>query len=82
MSYPYPEDRTRDKQTKGQQPYKDARQRLAENEVELETEAEEYGETRQEAAGRAAGERLAESLRDETRRIIEEREQGGENRGS
>jgi uncharacterized DUF497 family protein len=74
MSYPYPEDRTRDKQTKGQQPYKDARQRLAESEVELETEAEAYGEARQEEAGRDQGERLTESLREETRRIIRERE--------
>ncbi|HET7092495.1 MAG TPA: hypothetical protein VFI22_03430 [Thermomicrobiales bacterium] len=78
MSYPYPEDRTRAKRTKGQQPYKDARQRLAENEVELETEAEEYGEANQSEAGRETGEAMAESLRHETRRIIREREKGDE----
>jgi hypothetical protein len=76
MSYPYPEDRTRDKQTKGQQPYKDARERLAENEVELQTEAEAYGEEHQEAGGREMAERLEDSLREETRRIMEEREGG------
>src|SRR5690242_4273877 len=80
MSYPYPEDRTRDKRTKGVQPYKDARERLAENEVELETEAEAYGEARQSESGREAGERLAESLRDETRRIIREQGDGAPER--
>ncbi len=77
MSYPYPEDRTREKRTKGQQPYNDARERLAESEVELETEAEAYGEARQAETGREVGERLAASLRDETRRIIREQGDGG-----
>ena len=35
MSYPYPQDRTRDKRTKGEEPYEDAREALAENEAEL-----------------------------------------------
>ncbi|HEU5433455.1 MAG TPA: hypothetical protein VFU81_17450 [Thermomicrobiales bacterium] len=82
MSYPYPEDRTRDKRTKGLQPYKEAREKFAEREVELETEAERYGETHQEETGKAAGERLAEALRDETRRIMEERHQSGAGQGS
>ena len=33
MSYPYPQDRTRDKQNEGTQPYKDARQALNQNDV-------------------------------------------------
>jgi hypothetical protein len=32
MSYPYPQDRTRDKQNEGEQPYEDARHALNQNE--------------------------------------------------
>jgi hypothetical protein len=46
MSYPYPEDRTRQKRTKGEQPYKDAREKLNTEQVELQDEAEEYGEAK------------------------------------
>jgi len=39
MSYPYPQDRTRDKQTKGDEPYKDAREDYAESEAQIKANA-------------------------------------------
>jgi hypothetical protein len=44
MSYAYPQDRTRDRQTKGEQPYEDARQAMAETEDEIPSNAERYSE--------------------------------------
>jgi hypothetical protein len=44
MSYPYPQDRSRDRQEKGEHPYKDAREAMNQSEAELKTEAEAYGE--------------------------------------
>ncbi len=41
MSYPYPQDRTRNKRTKGEEPYEDAREAYGENEAELERDAPE-----------------------------------------
>jgi hypothetical protein len=49
MSYPYPEDRTRKKREKGQEPYKDAREAFSKSEHDLETEAIAYGDEHQEA---------------------------------
>jgi hypothetical protein len=46
MSYPYPQDRHRDRREKGEQPYKDAKETLAESEVQQQTEAEAFGEAR------------------------------------
>ena len=39
MSYPYPQNRTRDKRTKGDEPYEDAREAFGENEAEIERAA-------------------------------------------
>lgn len=39
MSYPYPQDRARDKRTKGEEPYEDAREAFGENEAEIERTA-------------------------------------------
>jgi hypothetical protein len=54
MSYPYPENRTRQKRTKGEQPYKDARESLNIKEAKLQDNAEEFGE---EQAGELKGPR-------------------------
>jgi hypothetical protein len=35
MSMPYPQDRHRDRKEKGEQPYKDAKERFTENEAEI-----------------------------------------------
>ena len=46
MSYPYPQDRHRDRKEKGEQPYKDAREAMREQEAALQTQAEAFGEER------------------------------------
>jgi hypothetical protein len=44
MSYPYPQDRHRDRKEKGEQPYKDAREAMSQNEVSIQAEEEAFGE--------------------------------------
>ena len=44
MSYPYPQDRNRDRKEKGEQPYTDARQAMTENDASIQAEAEAFGE--------------------------------------
>lgn len=44
MSYPYPQDRHLDRKEKGEQPYKDAREAMAQNEAGIQAEAEAFGE--------------------------------------
>ena len=44
MSYPYPQDRHRDRKEQGEQPYKDARQAMSESEADIQTGAEAFGE--------------------------------------
>ncbi|MBA3414407.1 MAG: hypothetical protein H0U10_04175 [Chloroflexia bacterium] len=43
MSLPYPHDRARARQDRGEQPYKDAREAMSEKDALLQGEAEEYG---------------------------------------
>jgi hypothetical protein len=51
MSYPYPQDRSRDRREKGEEPYRTAREEMGEQEAELKTEAEAFGEERQRPSG-------------------------------
>jgi hypothetical protein len=44
MSYPYPQDRHLDRKEKGEQPYKDAREAMSQNEAGMQAEAEAFGE--------------------------------------
>ena len=44
MSYPYPQDRHLDRKEKGEQPYKDAREAMAQNDASIQAEAEAFGE--------------------------------------
>jgi hypothetical protein len=44
MSYPYPQDRHRDRKEKGDQPYKDAREAMSQSEAHIQAEAEAFGE--------------------------------------
>ena len=44
MSYPYPQDRHLDRKEKGEQPYKDAREAMAQNDAHIQAEAEAFGE--------------------------------------
>jgi hypothetical protein len=60
MSYPYPQDRHRDRKEKGEQPYKDDREAMARNESDLQARAE------------ALGEQLRETDEDRTGRLEDE----------
>jgi hypothetical protein len=44
VSYPYPQDRHLDRKEKGDQPYKDAREAMSQNEAHIQAEAEAFGE--------------------------------------
>jgi len=79
MSYPYPQDRTRDKQEKGEEPYRDARQALTESEAALQTEAEAYGEAHAHESEEERTARLESEAAESMRRVGEER---SESRGS
>ena len=77
MSFPYPQDRSRDRQEKGTQPYQDAKEAMRENDAVLQTEAESWGETHQTEADDDRAARLQaeaeERLRDVNREIAEDR---------
>lgn len=70
MSYPYPQDRHRDRREKGEHPYKDAKEALSREQAELQEQAEAYGESHlrsQEEREADAAERLA-AVNDEMQR--------------
>ena len=46
MSYPYPQDRHRDRKEEGEQPYKDAREAMSQQNAEIQAGAEEFGESK------------------------------------
>lgn len=46
MSYPYPQDRHIDRKEKGDQPYKDAKEAMAQQDVHIQEQAEAFGEAR------------------------------------
>lgn len=81
MSYPYPQDRHRDRKEEGEQPYKDAREAMAQQEAEIQAGAEAFGETR--AAQFADGddgdleERAEARLREVGEEVAEERGRSG-----
>ena len=62
MSYPYPEDRTREKRTKGEEPYKDNREAMRESEVRLTEQEEEYGEEHLSARNRETTEQRRDRI--------------------
>ena len=45
MSYPYPQDRHRDRKEEGEQPYKDAKEAMSQQHAENQAGAEAYGES-------------------------------------
>jgi hypothetical protein len=66
MSYPYPQDRHLDRKEKGEQPYKDAREAMSQNEANIQAEAEAFGE---ENLGQTDEERL-EQLESEAPELL------------
>jgi len=80
MSYPYPEDRTRQKRTKGEQPYKDARETMRESKVRQTAQEEEYGEEHLSPRNRVSDEarkrRLEAEMQDELQHVGEQVSEG------
>ena len=76
MSYPYPQDRTREKRTKGEQPYKDARETMSESDVRLTAQEEEYGEEHLSARNRETADerrqRIEADMERELKRVGDE----------
>ena len=75
MSYPYPQDRHRDRKEKGEQPYKDAREAMAETEANLQAEAEAFGETHPQQTDEERIADLEAAATESMRRVGEERAQ-------
>ena len=75
MSFPYPQDRNRDRREKGEQPYKDEREALRQSEVSLQAEAEAYGEARLQESEEETRERLQAEVAERMREIGADREQ-------
>lgn len=78
MSYPYPQDRHRDRREKGDQPYEDAREAYAETEAEIDRNAplphEEQANRTDDDQAHDAEERF-EQIGEE---VVEKRDNGGE----
>ena len=73
MSFPYPQDRHRDRKEKGAQPYQDDKEAMRKAESALQSEAEEWGESHQresdeERTARVEAE-MEERLRDVHREV-------------
>jgi hypothetical protein len=58
MSYPYPQDRHRDRKEKGEQPYKDSREEMAQTDATMQAQAEAFGEARDQPGAPATTEEL------------------------
>ena len=74
MSYPYPQDRHRDRKEKGDQPYKDAREAMGQNEAYIQAEAEAFGEENLRQTDEERQEQLESEARDLLRKVGESRE--------
>ena len=74
MSYPYPQDRHLDRKEKGDQPYKDAREAMSQNEAHIQAEAEAFGEENLRQTDEERQEQLGSEARDLLRKVGESRE--------
>ena len=81
MSYPYPQDRHRDRKDQGEQPYKDAREVMSQQEAEVQAEAEAFGEAVQQRTNEERDADLEERAVARLRKVGESREEAME-RGS
>lgn len=70
MSYPYPQDRHRDRKEEGDQPYKDAAEAYGQQEAELERKAGQDDPQRDEAESITDLEREAEERLDRVRKEV------------
>jgi hypothetical protein len=76
MSYPYPQDRHRDRREKGEQPYKDAREAMSEQEAQIQAEAEAFGESRPRPGDEGYIEDLETAAEERFKEINASRERG------
>jgi hypothetical protein len=74
MSYPYPQDRHRDRREKGEDLYKDAREAMSQNEASLQAEAEAFGEEHLRQTDEERMEQLEADAPDLLRQVGEDRE--------
>ena len=74
MSYPYPQDRHLDRKEKGEQPYKDAREAMAQNDASIQAEAEAFGEENLRQTDEERIEHLESEARDLLRKVGADRE--------
>ncbi len=72
MSYPYPPDRHRDRQEKGEQPYKDDKEAMTQADAQLQTEAEAFGEAQVQESDDERSRRLAEEAQQELAAVNQE----------
>lgn len=75
MSYPYPQDRHRDRKEEGGQQYKDAREAMAQQEAEIQAEAESFGEARNTPLEEAESSSLEDRAEGWLREVGEERDE-------
>lgn len=68
MSYPYPQDRNRDRNEKAEQPYQDAKEAFSETQAQLQRDAEAYGEAEQ----REAAASLRNASPEERKHLLED----------
>lgn len=64
MSFPYPQDRARERREKGEQPYQDAKEAMAQGAAQIQTEAEAAGEARRGETDAELAARLAADAED------------------
>ena len=79
MSYPYPQDRHLDRKEKGDQPYKDAREAMSQNEALNQAEAEAFGEEHLRQTDEERIDRLASEAPDLLREVGANRERSHTN---
>jgi len=72
MSYPYPQDRHRDRKEKGEQPYQDAKEAMAQQEARIQSEAEAFGEAHRGESEEELAARLAEQGQERLARVTRE----------
>lgn len=73
MSYPYPQDRHRDRKEKGEQPYKDAKEAMAQERAEIDAQAPLGNAQAQTPEDREA--EMQDRLTEVTREIREDRDE-------
>lgn len=75
MSYPYPQDRNRDRKEKGEQPYKDAKEAMTQTDARVQSEAEAFGEAHSDESDDERTRRLEEEAESDLKAVNRERSQ-------